>query len=189
MSWKNSAERWGPISQLLHWAIVLLLVAIATIGLVMGDMPNTPRKIEVYALHKSLGLTLLALTVLRLGWRLYAGAPPPVPGTARWQRHAARLSHAALYLMLLAMPLTGWLFNSAAGYRLQWFGLFNLPALAGRDEALRATALALHNNGFWLLLALVLAHTAAAFHHHVFLQDATLSRMLPRRRTRGGGAA
>lgn len=177
-------DHWGPISQWLHWAIALLMVAIATIGVLMVEMPNTPRKIEIYAIHKSLGLTILALVVLRLAWRLHVGRPAPLARTSRWQPRIATLTHGALYLLLLAMPVSGWLFNSAAGYRLQWFGLFNLPALAGEDRGLRELAGSAHEAGFWLLLTLVIVHAGAAFYHHVFLQDATLTRMLPRRRSR-----
>lgn len=178
---KNPADRWGAVSQWLHWTIALLVVAIATIGLLMVEMPNTPRKIEIYAIHKSLGLTILALVVLRLAWRLHAGRPAAVAGTPRWQQRIATLTHGALYVLLLSMPLSGWLFNSAAGYPLQWFALFNLPALAGEDRGLRELAGSLHEAGFWLLLTLVIVHAGAALYHHVFLQDATLTRMLPRR--------
>jgi len=181
---KNTAERWGPISQLLHWTIALLIAAIAVLGLVMVEMANTPDKIALYSLHKSLGLSLLVLLLARIGWRLYAGAPRPLPGTPHWQHRIATATHVAMYVLMFAMPLTGWLFNSAAGYPLQWFGLFNLPDLAGFDRALRDRADWLHEAGFWLLLALVIVHAAAAFYHHLFQQDATLTRMLPRRRTR-----
>lgn len=181
---KNPVDRWGPVSQLLHWAIVLLITAIAVLGLVMVEMANTPDKIELYALHKSLGLTLLALVLARIGWRIHAGAPRPLPGIPRWQERIATATHGALYLLLFAMPLSGWLFNSAAGYPLQWFGLFNLPAIAADNPDLRDLAGSLHEAGFWLLLALVIVHAGAAFYHHVFLHDATLTRMLPRRRSK-----
>ncbi|HEY5614182.1 MAG TPA: cytochrome b/b6 domain-containing protein, partial [Lysobacter sp.] len=77
MNLKNSADRWGPISQLLHWTVVLLVVALAVLGLFMVDLPNTPQKIKLYALHKSLGLTVLALMAIRLAWRVHAGASQP----------------------------------------------------------------------------------------------------------------
>lgn len=182
---KNPGDRWGNVSQLLHWTIALLVVAIATIGLLMTEMANTPRKVEIYAIHKSLGLSILALVVLRLAWRAYAGRPQPLAGTPRWQRRIATFTHAGMYVLLFAMPLSGWLFNSAAGYPLQWFGMFNLPALAGEDRGLRDLAGDLHEAGFWLLLTLVIAHAGAALYHHLFLHDATLTRMLPRHRTKG----
>lgn len=180
MIWKNTDERWGIVSQGLHWLVVVLIIAIAAIGLTMGDLPNSPDKIRTYALHKSLGLTVLGLALLRLAWRLWAGAPAPVAGTPRWQERIATLAHAGLYLLLFAMPLTGWLFNSAAGYPLQWFGLFNLPRLVARDADLRELAGELHEAGFWLLVLLVSAHAGAALYHHFLKRDATLSRMLPR---------
>ena len=177
---KNTREEWGSVSKLLHWLVVVLVLVMATIGLTMGDLPNGPDKIRVYALHKSIGLTILALVVLRLAWRLYAGAPAPVAGTPAWQERAASLTHWALYALLLAMPLSGWLLNSASGFPLQWFGLVNLPAIAGRDHDLHELAESVHEWLFWTLVALVVAHAAAAFHHHLFQRDATLARMLPR---------
>ncbi|MFC0682719.1 cytochrome b [Lysobacter korlensis] len=185
MKFKNPADRWGPVSQLLHWTIAALIVAISAIGLWMDTLPNTPRKIEVYALHKSIGITILVLALLRLVWRFYAGAPATLAGLPRWQVRTATLTHAALYALLFAMPLSGWLLNASAGYPLQWFGLFNLPRLIERDESLHELAQTLHEAGFWILLALVIAHAAAAFHHHLFRQDETLARMLPRSRRRG----
>lgn len=181
MDLKNRSGRWGGVSQLLHWAILVLLVWIAWLGLTMVDMPNTPAKIGNYALHKSLGLTLLALVALRLAWRVFAGAPAPVAGTPTWQARVASLTHLALYGLMFAIPLSGWLFNSASGYPLQWFKRFNLPALAGRDPSLADTAVRIHEAGFWLLAALVMLHAAAALYHHFVQRDDTLRRMLPSR--------
>ena len=95
MTWKNTADRWGPVSQLLHWLIVILILGMGTVGLVMTEMRNSPDKIQVYLLHKSFGITVLALVTLRLLWRLYAGTPRPVPGTPHWQERIAALMHAA----------------------------------------------------------------------------------------------
>ena len=186
MTLHNPPDRWGGVSQLLHWLVVALILTTGTLGLVMGDMRNSPTKIELYALHKSLGLTILALATLRLLWRLYAGAPRPVPGTPRWQDRIASITHWLLYGLLFAIPLSGWTFNSAAGYPLQWFGLFNLPALVGRDAGLRVTARDLHEALFWGLVAVTLLHAAAALYHHAVLRDATLARMLPRGWLRAG---
>lgn len=174
--------RWGVVSQLFHWTCAALVVALGAIGLYMTELSSPVAKIRIYALHKSLGITLLALVVLRLLWRWSRPAPGPVPGMSRHLRLAADGTHGFLYVMMIAMPLSGWLYNSASGYPLQWFRRFNLPALAGKDEQLARLAHALHEYGFWLLLVLVVGHVGAALYHHLFLDDGTLHRMLPWRR-------
>lgn len=175
----NDRQRWGAISIGLHWLTVALIVALAAIGLIMTEMPNSMDKLRLYALHKSLGLTVLGLTALRLAWRLWAGAPEPVPGTPGWQRRAAGWTHGMLYVLLLAIPLSGWAYNSASNFALRWFGLFNLPKLVPADPALKALALFTHNWLFYLLAGLVLAHAGAALWHHYRHRDVTLARMLP----------
>ncbi|HZX79717.1 MAG TPA: cytochrome b [Lysobacter sp.] len=174
--------RWGAVSQLFHWACAALVIALGAIGLYMTELSSPVAKIRIYALHKSLGITLLALVLLRLLWRWTRPAPGPVPGMSKHLRLAADGMHGFLYAMMIAMPLTGWLYNSASGYPLQWFRQFNLPALGGKDEQLASLAHALHEYGFWLLLMLVVGHVGAALYHHLFLDDGTLHRMLPWRR-------
>ena len=181
---KNTREEWGTVSKILHWVVVLLILVMAWIGLRMGDMPNGPDKISTYAMHKSIGITILMLVLLRIGWRLYAGAPDGVPGTPRWQERIASVTHLALYALLLAMPLSGWILNSASGFPLQWFGLVNLPAIAGKDHAVHELAEDIHEWLFWAMVTLAVLHAAAAFYHHLFQRDATLTRMLPARRPR-----
>ena len=181
MTLKNTADRWGPVSQAFHWLIVLLIVGLAIVGLSMGELPKTPKYFWVYTAHKSIGLTVLALVVARLAWRVYAGKPEPVPGTPTWQQRIANITHWVLYAVILAMPLSGWLYDSASGLRpFLWFGLVNVPKLVAPDEGLRDLAHEAHEWGFWVLLALVLAHAGAALYHHLFQRDATLARMLPR---------
>ena len=180
MSLKNASDHWGGVSQLLHWTTVILIVVIAYLGLTMGDLPNGPDKIKTYALHKSIGLTILALVTLRVLWRLYAGAPHPVPGSPRWQERIASLTHFGIYVLLFAIPISGWVVNSSAGFPLQWFGLFNLPDIVGKSHDLHEAAEEAHELMFWLLALMVAAHAGAAFYHHLFQQDATLARMLPR---------
>ena len=186
---KNTHDRWSDVSQLLHWIVVALILTMAYLGLTMGDLPNGPDKIKTYALHKSIGITILALVALRLSWRVHAGAPDPVPGTPRWQTRIASLTHRAFYVLLFAMPLSGWILNSAAGFPLQWFGLFNLPYIVGENHDLHELAEEAHEIMFWLLALLVAVHAGAAFYHHLFLRDTTLTRMLPRGRKHAGNAA
>ena len=183
MNLKNTADRWGPVSQLLHWVIVLLLLMLSTIGLLLDSLPVTPKYFWVFDLHKSTGLTLLALVLLRIGWRLYAGAPKPLPGTPTWQARVASVTHGLLYALILAMPLSGWLYDSASGLRpLRWYGLVEMPKLSAPDEGLRELGHTAHEWLFWVLVTLVIVHVAAAFYHHIFQRDTTLQRMLPRRR-------
>ncbi|QIL20004.1 cytochrome b [Thermomonas sp. HDW16] len=184
MPLKNTRDQWGTVSKTLHWLVVALILAMAWLGLTMGDMPNGPDKIARYALHKSIGISILALMALRLLWRLYAGAPDPVPGTPRWQERIATLTHWALYALLFAVPVSGWVMNSAAGFPLQWFGLFNLPAIAGKDHDLHELTEEMHELLFWAMATVAVLHAAAAFYHHLFQRDATLARMLPAGRPR-----
>lgn len=181
MSLKNT-DRWGATSQLLHWTIAALILSIGAVGLAMGELPRSPKWFWVYTLHKSLGLTVLALVLVRIAWRLYAGAPPPVEGTPRWQARLASLTHGAIYVLILAMPLSGWLYDSASGLRpFRWFGLAEVPKLSPPHEALADAMHETHELLFWVLIALVIGHAGAALYHHFVRRDATLARMLPRR--------
>ncbi len=181
MTLKNTVDRWGPVSQALHWLIVLMILGLAIVGLTMDELPKTPKYFWVYTAHKSMGLTVLALVVVRLGWRLYAGTPAPVPGTPTWQERIASVTHWLLYALILAQPISGWLYDSASGLRpFRWFGLFDVPKLTAPDDALSQNAMAAHGLIFWTLVALVAVHAGAALYHHLFQRDATLARMLPR---------
>ena len=179
MQLRNSAERWGAVSIGLHWLVVLLVIAIAALGLTMSDLPLGLFKVKVYALHKSLGLTVLALGVLRLAWIVFSGRPEALPGGPRWQMLASRFTHWGLYALLLIVPLSGWWYNSVAGFGLRWFGLFQVPALGAADATLKELAKGRHETLFYVLASLVAVHAAAALWHHYALRDHTLRRMLP----------
>ena len=175
---RDTADRWGAVTIGFHWLTVLLVVGLCLVGFLMQELPSGKFKIEVFALHKSFGLTLLAVTLLRLAWRGLAGTPRPEPMPA-WQALAARVSHVALYAVLVAMPLTGWLYNSASGFPLRWFGQFALPKLAARDHDVAEFAEEAHETLFLVLAALVTVHALAALKHHYVDRDRTLQRMLP----------
>lgn len=175
----DTTPRWPVAVRWLHWLGLLLVVATATIGLLMVDMErgSDPRRL-CYALHKSLGMTALALAALRIAVRMATRAPAPLAGPA-WQLRAARATHLLLYALLLALPLSGWLLNSVAGQPLPWFGLFQLPALTARNPDLRQVLDAAHVWLFWTLAALVALHLAAVLHHQLLRRDGLLRRMLP----------
>ncbi len=179
MQWRNSEDRWGTTARLLHWSIALLIIGLVAVGLLMQELPNSLFKLKVYAWHKSFGITVLLLVVIRLGWRLVDSRPAYPASLPRWQKRLSSLAHGLMYLLMIGMPLSGWLYNSAANFPLRWFGLLSLPALAGPDPELKQLARALHEYGFYVLGALFTVHVGAALHHHFIKRDATLARMLP----------
>ena len=172
-------DYWGRFSIALHWFTFLLVLSLAIIGLNMDDLPAGTTKAQVYALHKSLGLTVLFVTALRLLWRLFERRPGVLAGTPAWQHLLASLTHYGLYALLLLVPFSGWWYNSTAGFPLRWFGLFRLPPLGEFDRALKDQAKDTHEFLFWLLAATIALHAAAALWHHYRLRDRTLARMLP----------
>jgi len=179
MSLYSTATRWGAPARALHWVMAVGIAGMVGYGLWMTGLPPSMRKLNVYALHKSVGITLLGLAVLRLAWRLFDRRPEPPPGQPALQLAAARIAHAATYALLFVIPLSGWLYNSASGFPLSWFKLYNLPKLSESDPALKALAHQIHEYGAWTLVALVVLHAAAALKHHYVDRDQTLRAMLP----------
>jgi len=172
-------ERYGAVAQGLHWLVFALVIAQFAIGWYMDDLPLGPDKIRVFNLHKSIGVTVLALMLLRLLWRQLS-PPPPLPATMPgWERAAARLSHALLYLLLLAQPAIGILHSWSANFPLVVFGQVTLPNLTGPNEPLKEALAAAHWWIAWAILLTVAVHAAAALRHHFLLGDEVLRRMLP----------
>ena len=177
---RGDRARWGAVAKAFHWTIVLLILVQGSIGLVMVELPRGPGIIPVYSFHKSLGLTILTLAVLRLAWRAFDARPDFPPTIPQRQVLAARIGHALLYGLLFAVPLSGWWFDSVAALRpLYWFGLFEVPHLTGPDKELKETVAELHEILFWVLVAVAAAHAAIAVYHQVALRDNVLGRMWP----------
>ena len=172
--------RYTPTARWLHWLTLAVLLAVAVLGTwITGFEPaDEALKLRLYALHESLGFTLLPLTLLRLAWR--AGhPPPPLPeGLAPPQRLAAQATHLALYLLLLGQPLVGLLATNAWGFPFSWFGLLPIPSPVGKDEALAPLLSTLHWYGALALGGLVALHLAAALWHQLVRRDGLLRRML-----------
>jgi cytochrome b561 len=176
---RNDDFDWGSVMRALHWLIALGVIGLLAVGWWMQDLPNSPRKIEIYKLHKSVGLTVLALMTLRIAWRAFDRRRPRPPVMPAWQQRAADTSHLVMYFALLAMPLSGWLYNSASGFPLKWFELFRVPALAGSDATLKAIAGAVHEYTAVVLAVLAGVHVLAALKHHFIDRDGVLRGMLP----------
>jgi cytochrome b561 len=179
MAIQNTTRRWGSVSQLLHWTIVVLIIVQVTLALMADDLPNGMRKLTLLARHKSFGITILGLAILRLVWRRFNDTPA-LPDTLKpYERVLAQLTHGALYVLLFAMPLSGWMMSSARGFPVSWFGFIQLPDLVPKSKPLYDAFLTTHEVLACTLGAVVTLHVAAAIKHHFVLKDDTLRRMLP----------
>lgn len=174
-----------PLMRTIHWATAALFIAAMLIGLYCGLQPpgTSPRR-ELLEVHKSLGMTLLFLSVLRLVVRVSSVVPPEPGQVGPLMRLAARLTHLVLYVILFAMPLTGYAFSSAGGYSLKFFWTFDWPRLFAGNSAVAHAGEVSHDALAWLVYAAVGLHVAATLWHALVLRDGTLARMWPRRAER-----
>lgn len=178
------ARKFSVPAQLLHWLIAALILFQVPLAWYMIDLPVSPDKLASYALHKSLGITILGLSCCRLAWR-WLSPPPPLPADMRpVERALAQLTHGGLYLLSFAMPLSGWMNSSAANFPVSVFRLFTLPDLVAPDPQLHERLELLHRLLSYGLLALLLLHVGAALYHHVLRRDNVLLAMLPFARLR-----
>lgn len=165
----------------LHWVLALAIVGSFVMGVYMADLPFSPQRLKLYNWHKWAGVTILALSALRLLWRLTHRPPADVPMPA-WQQKASHVTHSLLYVLFFAVPLVGWAYSSAAGFPIVWFGVLPLPDFVPVDKALAEAIKPWHEILAFAMAALVLMHVAAALKHHFIDRDGLLSRMWPARR-------
>lgn len=183
----NSEKRYGIVAMVLHWLIAVAIITLLVVGKYMHGLPNTdPNKFVLYQLHKSSGLTVLMLSFARIVWRLVNVVPPQPAAMPMWQRWAAGLSHLAFYVLIVAIPLSGWAVasTSSSGVPTLWFGLFEVPSLPGLPEGeARGDAHELFEEVHELLgnlmILLLIVHVGAALKHHFWDRDTVLRRMLP----------
>ena len=162
----------------LHWLAGALILCGFSLGLWMTGLPIAPRTLRVYAYHKWFGITVFLLAVIRLVWRSAHRPPPPV-AMPKWQIRAAAATHAMLYVLMLAIPLSGWLYSSATGVQVVYLGLVPLPNLVPKDKTLAEVLKGVHGTLNFTLLALVIIHSGAAVKHHFIDRDGVLRRILP----------
>jgi cytochrome b561 len=179
MTIRNTAARWGHVAQFLHWLIVVLIITQVILANIAEDLPLGMKKLAMYARHKSVGITILGLAIIRLLWR-WANPTPLLPTTLKpYERVLANVTHFGLYLLLFAMPLTGWMMTSARGFPVSWFGFFQLPDFVPKNDTLYTAMKETHDTLALALYAIVFLHVAAALKHHFVLKDDVLRRMLP----------
>jgi cytochrome b561 len=185
--WKNMPDRYGLIAIALHWLIAGAIIAMLVLGFVMVRLtPGTTLQFDAYQLHKSIGLTILGLSLLRLGWRLANPGPPLPASLGRWERRLARLVHAGFYLLMLALPLSGWMMVSASVWNIPTvlFGVIEVPHLPvlstlEHKKPVETALKSVHALLGWAAVLLLFLHVAGALKHHFIVKDDTLLRMLP----------
>ena len=149
------------------------------LGLYMVGLQLSPQKLKLYSWHKWIGITVFLATLIRLAWRL-GHAPPPLPASVPdWERKLAGVGHRLLYLLMLVIPISGWLYSSAAGVSVVYLGWLHLPNLVAANKALAEQLKLVHMTLDFILLALVVGHVAAALKHHFVDHDGVLARMIP----------
>ena len=182
--WRNTPERYGAVAQLLHWSIVALVITQFVLGFSAQGLPIGIERFMLLVRHKSIGMTVFGLALLRLAWRAYTPVPALPADMPGWQHLLAHLSHVLLYALILVIPIVGWITSSASHLTVAWFGLFALPNLVGPDLHLAKLAKTVHATLAWTLLVVASLHALAALWHHFKRKDTVLLRMLPIRQRR-----
>lgn len=175
----NRPGVWSAAFKLFHWGGVVLMLVLFVLGWMAVSYPLSPAKLELFKWHKSLGLLVLAWAILWLAWRATHRAPELPARMPRFERRATHLVHGALFALMIAMPVSGWVLNSAANFPLQWFGIFRVPQITAPDKSLQDAASLAHLILFWAAGAILVLHIAAALQHHFVRRDDILLRMLP----------
>lgn len=170
---------YGVVARIFHWGTVLMVLVMIPVGLIMTQ--DVPRYIQdpLFVLHKGLGLAVLAVVLLRIVWRI-ANPPPPLPRSLpAGQRRAAEAVHVALYALLIAMPVSGYIRVTAGGFPIEALNALGVPPLLAKNEALAKAAETFHSLAAFALMALILLHVAAASYHGIVRRDGVFSRMWP----------
>ena len=173
----SSSDRYDRFAIFLHWLIAVLVVGQFVFGWWMQEIPKQPvgPRVDAFNLHKSVGMTILALMVVRILWRI-GHRPPPLPSMPSWQARAAHLTHIALYALLVIHPLAGYLGSEFSGFPVKYFGMM-LPSWAGKNVALKEFLSSVHLATSWMIAALVGLHVCGALKHALVDRDGLLARM------------
>lgn len=179
----SARTRYTGTAMTLHWLIAILIASGFWIGFVMTDIPGfTPAKLRYFSWHKWIGVTVFALVVLRVFWRATHRAPPLPMGMPKWQIAVSHVVHFLLYVLMIAAPVSGYFYSSAAGIQVVYFGLVPLPTLIDKDPALRDVLKQVHVTLDWTLLVMIGLHLLGVVKHVVIDRDGLLLRMWPARR-------
>ena len=181
MQWRNTSARYGLVSVLLHWSVALVVFGLFGLGFWMvGLSYYDPWRQSAPDLHKSIGILLFAVMLLRLLWRLCSPAPAALASHGRLTRLASKLGHGVLYLGLFGVMISGYLISTADGRGIEVFGLFSVPATLTGITQQEDIAGAIHEYLAWGLVIFAGLHGMAALKHHFIDRDSTLLRMFGR---------
>lgn len=175
--YKNTEDRFGIIAILLHWIMAVMILGLLALGLYMSGLQASPTKSQLYGWHKEVGMLALMLLVVRFTWRI-CGTTPTLNNLPQWERIASRAAHWAFYAFMFAMPMTGWLMSSAAGYPVSFFGLFVIPTIISPDPDQKHLFAVIHEWIAYGLITTVVLHIAAAWKHFLIDKDNIMQRML-----------
>ncbi len=178
MQLKDTTDTFGLSSILFHWVTALLIIGLFIMGQILEEMPRGPEKGELMDLHKSLGMLLLILVFVRLAWRIMQGFPQAANSSATFLNIVSRLWHWALLIIIVAIPVSGFISSDAGFSDVPFFGLFTFPDIVSFDHQLHEQFEDIHVVLTKIIVPLVLIHVLAAFKHHFWDKDATLKRMI-----------
>ena len=176
MQLKNSRSHFGVVSIVFHWVMAILLITLLALGLYMTSLPINPDTIELYGWHKELGMLVLMLVIARSIWRVSNVIPRlALPW---WEALAARVVHYLFYVFMFALPITGWLMSSAAGFPVSFFNWFIFPDLISPNPNLMKLLEQIHEWLAYGLIATTCLHILAALKHHFIDKDDIMRRMM-----------
>ncbi len=180
----RAAAIYNPGLRFLHWLMAALIFVALPLGVWASLMPRGETRAEILVIHKSIGMTVLCLVALRIVWRLIVGAPAYAEPLGRLTHAAARSAHIALYALMIAMPVSGYVLSAAGVAKISWFGLFSFPLLLPKNEALRLAGSWAHFVFAWMIAFVLAAHLGAVVWHAAIKRDSVLTRMWPSYRPR-----
>ncbi|QSA97577.1 cytochrome b [Methylococcus sp. EFPC2] len=173
----TESQHYTATAKWLHWIIAVLIIFLLILGFYMSGLPRGPDKTALVQLHKSVGIIVLTLATVRVGWRL-RHKPPALPASMSWfLKKATHSIHWTLYLLMFLQPLSGWVMSSARGFPVSIAGIIPLPSLVEKDEALAEILKERHEFLGWALVLLIIGHVVAALKHHFVDKDDVLLRM------------
>ena len=172
-------ERYNSFAKLLHWTVGVTIIALLALGLYMVGMDHSDTRMQLYGLHKAVGVLVLGVMIIRVFWRIASQYPKSLATHKKWEKVLSKIVHGVLYVMAFSMPLSGWAMSSSYGYPVSMFGLFELPLLIEKDVLLGEDLALIHEIGGYALIAIIVLHVLGALKHHIIDKDNTIKRMLP----------